>query len=355
MNELNIEQFIYTSTHIKKSGYQIVAQSEGITRNIISQLKLYMYPIGVELKFFKESRSLVLLEDDLVAYSRIKNVGIGHDGRSNTLYNHTMIISKNDFKKCNNDSRIFDEYYREDRRIRKLSTLRIDSKQVLNPTNLNIAIPLLNEILYSIFTDKKIAILLDDPELPQKIIAFLPISMRLISFSTHVVDPNKQSKYNFILNAKLNKFIVNEDYKIISPDKISQNYEESSLKKSVSDYVNWIIQYDHKKIQEIHDLFEKNPGDSNKNKLILATNYIQFKESLDKEQKSQCANNILEILKEFNPIIFKEYFDKIKNSLEKYQKIEDMKLPQIDSFENFNEALFYYSKYLKNIVILFEK
>ena len=104
---LNVEQFIYTAADIEnKKGYQIVAKSKGITEKIVSELESYVYPINTDPGKFKESISFIPLENDLIAYSRIKNIGLGYDGRENTLYNHTFIFSKNDFERYDNDSRI---------------------------------------------------------------------------------------------------------------------------------------------------------------------------------------------------------------------------------------------------------
>ena len=114
----DVEQFVYTTASIEeRKGYQIVAKSDGITEKTISELEQYVYPIGINPSEFKESRSLLLLQDDLIAYSRIKNIGLGYDGRDNTLYNHTFVFSKNDFEKYGNNSRIFDKFYLEDKTI----------------------------------------------------------------------------------------------------------------------------------------------------------------------------------------------------------------------------------------------
>lgn len=67
----------------------------------------------------------------MIAYSRIKNIGLGYDGRENTLYNHTFIFSKNDFKRYYNDGRIFDNFYLENKSIQGiLLTLSIDPPKI---------------------------------------------------------------------------------------------------------------------------------------------------------------------------------------------------------------------------------
>ena len=356
MFEFNVEQFVYSSAFIKKGGYQIIAKSQGITDDIISQLKSYLYPIGVNSKKFTESISLILLDNDLIAYSKIKNVGISFDGRDNTLYNHTLITSKKNFRKYNNDSRIFNRFYLEDKTIQgDLPTLKIDPIRLSYPTDIILPIPLLSEILYSIFTNNKIAILLDNMELLQKIIAFLPISMRLISFSTYVVEPDKQPKYNLVLNSKLDEYQLNKKFKIISPDKITTYSSNTLFKQSIEDYARWIILYDYKKVQEIQDLFEKISGNSNKDKLVLITNIIQFRISDEKGKKSNYANIILGILKKFDQTTFEQYFKEIKNSLDLYKKIESIIPSSTDTSMDFIGKLLYHSEKVKKIIPLLSK
>ena len=216
----NVEQFIYTTASIaNKKGYQIVAKSEGVTDEIISELESYVYPIDIEPSKFSDSRSFVLLKKDLAAYSRIKNIGLGNDGRENTLYNHTFIFSKIDFEKQNCDSRIFDKFYLEDKSARGiLPTLSINSSSQSFSSILDIEDTTLEKILKALFAKKKIALLIDNTELPQKIISLLPKSMRIIPFSTFVIEPKKQPKYDFILNPELKKSKIEKDFEVIYTD-----------------------------------------------------------------------------------------------------------------------------------------
>jgi len=339
----NIEQFVYTTASIKnKKGYQIVAKSEGVTDEIVSELESYVYPIDTDPSKFKESRSLVLLENDLIAYSRIKNIGLGYDGRENTLYNHTFIFSIIDFEKYDNDSRIFDKFYLEDKSARGiLPTLSI------NPPSQTFPLIILDElestleqILFSLFMNKKIALLVDDVELPQKILSFLPKSMRLISFSTFVVEPKKQPKYRFILNPKLNKSKFENDFKIISLDKtIFQN--KTSFEKSISYYVQLIKSKKYKVLKEFQNSFEKIPGKAHKNKMVLLSNYFQFQSTTDDKKRAQYAENVLESIKLFDQNTFSYYFEKIKDSLEAYKKLEKKLQPELNPSMSFMENLFF--------------
>lgn len=87
---LKIDQFVYTTAITnEKKGYQIIAKSDGITDALISEINYYFYPIGVNTSKFNESKSLLVLKKDKkIVFSKIKNIGIGYDGRNNTLYNH---------------------------------------------------------------------------------------------------------------------------------------------------------------------------------------------------------------------------------------------------------------------------
>ncbi len=338
---INTEQFVYTSASIKnKKGYQIVAKSDGITDKIISKLQSYVYPTNIDPSKFQESRSLVLFNNDLIAYSRIKNIGLGYDGRENTLYNHTFIFSKKDFKECDNDSRIFDDFYLEDKYIRGiLPTLSINPSSQLFPLitcNLKL---ILERILVSLFRNKKIALLINDVELPQKILSFLPVSMRLIPFSTFVIEPKKQQKYNLILNPKLNKSKL-KGFDVISLDKNIVFQKKTSYRKSISYYAQLITSFKPKKLIEFHNSFEEIPGKSNKNKLILLSNYFQFQSANNNEEREEYAENVLESIKLFDQNTLSDYFKEIIDSVEPYKKLENKLQSELNPSMSFMENLF---------------
>lgn len=339
----NVDQFVYTTASIgSKKGYQIVAKSKGVTEKIIAELESYFYPIGVDPSEFKESRSFIMLEDNVIAYSRIKNVGLGYDGRDNTLYNHTFLFSKNDFEKYDNDSRIFDKFYLEDKLIEgKLPTLSINPPIPPMPLEINELESVLEEILISLFTNKKIALFFDNVELPQKILSFLPKSMRLISYSTLVVEPTKQPKYHFILNSKLNKSKLKKDFKIISQNKPSLFHDKTTFEKSIAYYSQLILSHKYEELKEIQNSFENIANDSLKNKLILLCYYSQFKSSTDNTKRSEYAEIILETLKQFDHKIFSFYFEKIKDSLKHYKLLKKKLKPELSPSMSLIDAFFY--------------
>ena len=113
------DQFIYTTAEInQKKGYQVIAKSAGIDDNIINKLSNYLYPIGITPNLHKTSKSLVVVDNEYVAYSVVKNIGNGYDGRSGTLYTHTIVIDIDKFKKLDFNSKVFDEYIIDDYNIR---------------------------------------------------------------------------------------------------------------------------------------------------------------------------------------------------------------------------------------------
>lgn len=312
----NVEQFIYTTATIEnKKGYQIVAKSEGITNEIVTELGAYVYPINVDPSKFNESRSFLLLNNDLVAYSRIKNIGTGYDGRENTLYNHTFIFSKKDFEKDDWDSRFLDKFYVEDKGARGiLPTLSITPLPQTPSLISEISEGTLERIFKYFFRKKKIALLMDEIMLPQEIISMLPKSMRYISFSTFVIEPKKQPKYDFILNSKLKESKLGKKFALISSNE-STIKSKMPFGQSIKYYVQIIKDEKYDILKEIQEEFEKIPGDDFKSKLVLASNYIRFQKSSDEIEREQYVVIILELIKQFDQDIASFYFEKINSSL----------------------------------------
>ena len=202
---------------------------------------------------------------------------------------------------------------------------------------------MLEEVLYSLFTNQKTALLFDNIKLPQNILALLPKSMRLIAFSTFVVDPIKQPKYCFILSSKLNKSKVQNFFKLISPKKIKTFSNKTSFKKSISYYAELIRDQKFEELQEIQNSFEDIPENQIKNKLILTCSYSQFKLATDEKKRSEYAKNILQILKQFEQNTFSKYFDKIKDSLNQYNELKVKLESEINPSMSFLENLFFMS------------
>jgi len=197
------EQFIFTAAKIDtQEGYQVIAKSKGISTETVQNLREYLFPLGVDAEKFQGSKSLIELDKNNIAYSIVKNIGIGYDGRRGTLYNHTFVISKNDFAELYNDSRIFDDYFIEDSSKRgELNTIQITPKQippkfkVLNKLESNV----LKSLLFRLIKKTKVALIkTDEAELIPNLLAMIPPSKRTSSFSTLVNDPLRQYRYDII-------------------------------------------------------------------------------------------------------------------------------------------------------------
>jgi len=94
-------------------------------------------------------------------------------------------------------------------------------------------------------------------------------------------------------------------------------------------------------LQELHNAFGKIHGKDHKNKLILLSNYFRFQTTNDKEKRAEYAEKVLESLKKFDQDTFSYYFEKIKDSLEQYKKLEKKLQPELNPSMSFLEALFF--------------
>ena len=253
------EHFIYTSAEIDGiSGYQVIAQSSGITPKILTSLENYLYPIGSELSKFDSSISLMILKEH-VAFTRVRNIGIGPDGRHDTLYSHTIVMKKKDFQKFKNDSRIFFKKYQEITNPSHLTPIIIESKN-LEPdfTGINeMGIILFEYFIHSIFSQKKIALIdFNSEKLIPSLLSLIPPSLRLISFSSLIADYDRQPKYKLIQirNEDLSQSTITK----IRVDKIPNiKKTRNKLYENCIDYIINIIKNKEKiKLQNVFTRFE---------------------------------------------------------------------------------------------------
>ena len=262
---INCEHFIYTAgnTGLKK-GYQIVSKSDSVDESILNDLINYLYPIGVNTSIFNKSKSLIIINKSVV-YSIIKNIGYGNDGRSGTLYNHTFLMHVDEFKKLNNDSRIFDDYFIDSKKSHKnLKSLNIKPKNIkidfkyLNNLNKNF----LGYAISSLLKKHKVAIYNNFNEnLIQNILSVLPLDLRLTGFSSYVIQPHKQPKYKIMQIAQSHNIKLNKNCIILDESSIkSINFQKDSI---TSQLINAINDKNKKKIEIIHNKFT-NSKKSNK-------------------------------------------------------------------------------------------
>lgn len=317
------EHFIYTSAEIEsKKGYQIISMSLGIKEEITSELNDYFYPTGVSPNEFRESRSLLLLRNNWIAYSKIKNIGVGYDGRPNTLYNHTILIKTDDFRELNYDSRIFEDYYLEIPlcKERLLEPIRLESRKI-PPSylpELGLAPEPLEMILKGLIRRRRIAILKTAGiDYIQNILSVLPPSLRLIPFSTLVIYPDKQPKFNFIEIPKQNRILLRDDFLIIDPHTTHYQTEDESseLAKAARHITDIIISRNPSLLEDVYEHFEKTPGQDFQDKLLLSVYFQQFRSSPDISVKEKYAMNILKIAEKLDEQTVLKYFEVIKESL----------------------------------------
>ncbi|MBI1828717.1 MAG: hypothetical protein HY222_01650 [Thaumarchaeota archaeon] len=296
------EHFIYTAGKIgTREGYQVVAKSEGISDEITTSLLEYMYPIGVKVDEFIESKSLLILDKNKVAYSIVKNIGIGYDGRRGTLYNHTFVISKEDFEKLYYDSRVFDEHFIQNSLIKgQLPAIKIDSKSKL--PNLELLQKLdtntLKEILHALFKRSKIALVkMNDIELIQNLLAILPPPLRLISFSTMVIEPDKQYKFDFIEIPERAQNKLGKNFLVINSELIKTSPRRDDVfSESIQSLVDIVKNKDVPQLEKMFKDFEK-----------ISVQVSQIKKIELKEIFTQG---------EFESLSGKENFDKLKQKIQ---------------------------------------
>ena len=325
---INCEQFIYTAAKTKhEKGYQVIAKSDGISEDILAELRNYFYPSGIKHSQFKESRSLLLLKNNKIAFSIIKNIGTGFDGRPDAVYNHTMVITKEDFQKIYNDTRVLENYYLENsKKIGHLPTITIPSKKIpINFQFFRANQETLSKIMTSVYKEDKIAVFgNDDYKIIQNLFSLIPPSMRLISFSSLVEIPNRQPKYNLFLTKKHRIPNLDEKFvKIVVNRKISYNGNNSQIENSIKYLVDIIKNENENLLNKIHKQFEDLRGTDVKSKLILITNYEQFLTTQDENLKQKFADTIFEVIKKLDKDTASKYLNKIKKYSRKYTLLED--------------------------------
>ena len=247
------EHFIYTTAHIgKKKGYQVIAKSAGINKRIINSLSHYIYPLGINPKTFKMSKSLIKINDNYIAYSIIKNIGKGYDGRDGTIYNHTFVMNIDKFKELKFNSRNFDTHFINKYDIRgKLDKLDVNENDIKSKNLKNFSANFLINVLSNIIHKNKIAIINDlDVNLIQEMLILLPLKMRLVSFSTCVLEPQKQQKYDIIQTPSSIYVQTSKNYIHINQNSKKTHLTHDLAHKLINAYPN------NTKIKNIHEEFE---------------------------------------------------------------------------------------------------
>lgn len=360
------EHFIFSSTKSdKKDGYQIISKSNNVDSNLLSQLENYLSPVGTDPTKFTQLKSLLIIKDKII-FIQTKNIEIGHDGRTNIIYTHGIIVDVMDFKKLHYDSKVLEKLYVESFDVKHLLPLKLEPhKYQPNFTCLDILeIDKFEYFFKKILSGKKIVIFdIFDLDLIQNLLTLLPPSYRLIPFSTLVTIPNKQSKFHLI-QAHDDKVLF-EKYTSINLTKI--NIKNNVCDKLFDQCFSHLIQiinsrntseltkiYEHYESLLIKDYKTKLTlsilmciADSKKSYLINNISY-ELMMILDKMPTSFISKNLKYFTKFLSPQIIDEYeknsqinnlIIKYKNQTLMFNVIIDM-LSRLDTDEK-REILFH--------------
>ncbi len=327
---LHSQHFIYTTASLKdKSGYQIVAQSKNISPQLLSKLSGNFLPVGVDPTNIKKCYMFFVFENDVV-FSTIKNIGVGFDGRNNTLYNHSIILSKDDFLKIHNNPRVMSEYFIDDYSMHgNLDPLIINEQDIKNydlSFFSNWPKTILENVFDGIFNNKKIALSgISDDQFLLNLISILPKSLRLKSFSTGISDSNKQTMFDiFQINPDV-IFNKNHNYEIIHVSKLRPIYTHDAdtvFERSIKFFTDLIKNQHEKSLESVNMLFDEIIDVSDVNKLKLTTYFERVKTISDDSTKQRLSIEIFTMLDNFEINTIGKILPTIKNfvSVDVYDK-----------------------------------
>ena len=314
---IKIDQFIYTAAATSyKKGYQVISKSDGITDKLLSEMSPYFLPPDIDSSEFSSSKSLLVLSDDKIAYSNIHNIGIGYDGRPDTLYNHTLVLDIRAFQEIHYDTRYLDSLYIENPNlIERLPVIEFSS-DLLVPKHFEKKESILKPTLKALFKKSKIAIVgISDNFLIQNILGLVPPSMRIIPFSTLVVDVNKQPHYDFVIVKKSTKYSIGEKFVIINPNEFTRSDIKTELDESIDYLYRLISHHDQEKLQSIYEKFENIPNDNYEIKLILLTFTLMLSENRADSEKQRFIKVISKITDSFELEAGLDYLNVIRDSI----------------------------------------
>lgn len=316
------DHLFYTTAAIgSKSGYQVIAKSAGITHETIQELEGYLYPTGIDPSNFVKSKSLLFLKNAKIAFSIVKNIGLGFDGRDNTLYTHTIILDEEQFRTINYDSRILFNYFIENPTER--GTLeQISIKDEKFPINWSFfeALPrnVLEFILDAVFSNQKIILFgINQEDIIPELISILPQSLKQISYSNVAADPNQQLRYD-MMQVKGDRKTTDNDYVSIDVDELPPFYKNDGdlvLERSVKIFAEILKTKNIESLEFIHQEFDEIKDSSAKNKLKLTAYYEQIRNDDDEDKCTKFANDILKLLDDFNVETIIKYLLRIKKFL----------------------------------------
>ena len=299
----------------------------------------YFLPPDIDSSEFSSSKSLLVLSDDKIAYSNIHNIGIGYDGRPDTLYNHTLVLDINAFQEIHYDTRYLDSLYVENPNlIERLPVIEFSS-DLLVPKHFEKKESILKPALKALFKKSKIAIVgVSDNFLIQNILGLVPPSMRIIPFSTLVVDVNKQPRYDFVIVKKSAKYSIGEKFVIINPNEFTRSDIKTELDESIDYLYRLISHHDQEKLQSIYEKFENIPNDNYEIKLILLTFTLMLSENIVDSEKQRLVKVISKIIDSFDLETGLDYLNVIRDSIPQEIYVKSKTKIEISGIEKNLEA-----------------
>lgn len=318
---IQCQHFIYTTASLKdKSGYQIVAQSNRILPELFTKLQGNFLPVGADPTNFDKCYMFFVFRDDVV-FSTIKNIGVGFDGRNNTLYNHSIVIKKTNFLKIHNNPKILSKFFIEDYSLKgdlvpiEIPDDNFEQEELSYFRNLPKTV--LENIFDAVFSGKKIALYgIKKDDFLINLISLLPESLRLQSFATKITDPNNQYPFNFLQmdsNIKLKK---NEDYKIINVSTLDPIYTHDAdivFERSIKFFTELIKNGQTESLQSLNTFFDEISNVSNFEKLKVTAYFERIKNISDQTSKQRYSIDLLNMLENYDLGVIGKILPTIKN------------------------------------------
>lgn len=290
------EQFAYMPAATEhRRGYQVVARSSGLTDDILTQMDAYMLPAGAG-RNFTHSKSLLLLRDNLVAYSNIINIGDGYDGRPDALYNHTLVLSRASFASVGFDTRVLDKYFIKEPPHGTLSSISVESgapEPRLGQKLQHLAFP----VLRAIFLEQNVAISgVDDPSFLPNVLAMLPPSMRMLPFCTYLPKPAQQPAYRL---ATYDEHIHSLPTSFVHLGSSSVGYASGNDLDDAIMFLIARVASGNKSANEVFLEFDKMASNSPRDKLVLLSKIFGISSNQTRLQAHQ-ADVVMRMLRKFD-------------------------------------------------------
>ena len=321
---IRAEQMVYTTANIDgKKGYQVVAKSRGISSAIESSLRHHFHPRGVWPEDFRESHTLTVLGDGLIAYCHARNIGVGYDGRRDTLCSHALVLASDAFKEYGYDTRILDPLHPGSRRVRgELPAVEIDPPQ-LPPAGAGGLRQVLRGALGPVLSGKRTAVQSSDPTAAQDLLSLIPPSARLVPFSSMATDAEDVSRYNLVFFPPGKAPRRESGLEVIKPGSGYGLADGGAFGRSIQQYAQTVLEGGPQRVRNIQDRFEESPCMLREDRMVLACAHERFLEAPSEDAKKACAEDILSVIKGTDARSFSKYFDLIKNHIGPYRAATD--------------------------------